>query len=181
VRHIGLCEVNAATLRRAHAVHPITAVQSEYSLWERGVEDDIRPAMRDLGVGFVAFSPLGRGFLTGAAPSTAKLTSGDIRFGDLRYAPENHAANMHIVDTLKAVAARQGVSAAQVALAWLMTRGEDVIAIPGAKRRVTMEDSMASVTLELSSEDIAELELAAPVGGTIGDRYSPAAMKLVRV
>ncbi len=181
VRHLGLCEVSAATLRRAHAVHPIAAIQSEYSLWERGVEPEILPATRELGIGFVAFSPLGRGFLTGNAPPADKLATGDLRNGDPRYAPENYAANFHLLETIKSVAVRYGVSSARVALAWLISRGEDIVAIPGAKRRVTMEDSMAAINLELSEEDIGMLEKAAPIGGTVGDRYSPAAMKLVRV
>lgn len=181
VRHLGLCEVNSKTLRRAHAVHPISAVQSEYSLWERGVEQDILPTVRELGIGFVAFSPLGRGFLTGSTPSATQLKAGDLRRGDPRYAPENYAANLHVLNKVKKVARRHGASPARVALAWLLSRGTDIIPIPGTKRRVTMQDSIAAIDVELLASDIAELEAAAPVNSTFGDRYSPAAMKLVRV
>ena len=180
VRYLGISEAGPATLRRAHATHPLAALQSEYSLWERGVEEDILPVTRELGIGFVPFSPLGRGFLTGSGPRREEMAANDSRAMDPRYEDENYARNIRIVDTIKQVAQRHGVSPARVALAWLLTRGDDISPIPGAKRRVTMEDSLAAVDLELTAQDIAELEQAAPIGGTSGERYSPAAMKLVR-
>jgi aryl-alcohol dehydrogenase-like predicted oxidoreductase len=181
VRHLGLSEAGAATIRRAHATHPIAALQSEYSLWEREVEIDILPVTRDLGIGFVPFSPLGRGFLTGDAPAPGQLAAGDSRSIDPRYGEANYEANLGIVAAIKSVAARYDVSPARVALAWLLTRGADIVPIPGAKRRTTMEDSMAAADLVLPPHDIRVLDAAAPVGTTAGERYSPAAMKLVRI
>lgn len=181
VRYLGISEAGPQTIRRAHATHPIAALQSEYSLWERTVEDDILPVTRELGIGFVPFSPLGRGFLTGTAPKPEQLETGDSRSIDPRYENANYARNIRVVDAIKAVASRHGVSPAQIALAWLLSRGSDIAPIPGAKRRATMEDSMAAADLELSEEDIASLDAAAPVGSTSGERYSPAGMKLVRI
>lgn len=181
VRHLGLSEAAAATLRRAHAVHPISALQSEYSLWEREVEGDILDTCRDLGVGFVPYSPLGRGFLAGAAKRAEDYPEGDYRRNDPRYQGANYDANVGMVDAVKAIAERHGVSAAQVALAWLLAQGPDIVPIPGVKRRVTLEDSMAAADLALSDDDLAALAAAAPVGGTAGPRYgNPASLALVR-
>ena len=171
VRHIGLSEAGAGTLRKAAAVHPIAALQSEYSLWERDVEEDILPTARELGIGFVPFSPLGRGFLTGQITSRDQLDEGDFRLNDPRYSEENFARNMAAVEVVKQVAARHGVSAAQIALAWLLAQGDDIVPIPGSKRRVTLEDSMAAVDVTLSEDDLAELDRASPRGGTAGERY----------
>ncbi|WP_174275334.1 aldo/keto reductase [Sphingomonas bacterium] len=179
VRHLGLSEAAPATIRRAHAVHPIAALQSEYSLWERGIEDDILPTARELGIGFVPYSPLGRGFLTGAITRREDLPEGDYRLTDPRYAEGNFEANMAMVDTVKSVATRHGRSPAQVALAWLLAQGEDVVPIPGSKRRATLEDSIAANDLDLTPDDLAALDTASK-GKTAGDRYGAAMMASVR-
>jgi aryl-alcohol dehydrogenase-like predicted oxidoreductase len=181
VLHIGLSEAAPATIRRAHAVHPIAALQSEYSLWERGVEDDILPVTRELGIGFVPFSPLGRGFLTGMLASRQDLPHGDYRLNDPRYSEDNFDRNLSLVEAVKQVAAPHGVSPAQVALTWLLARGEDIVPIPGAKRRVTLEDSLAAVELELSPADLDQLDAAAPKGIVAGARYQPEGMRMVRL
>jgi aryl-alcohol dehydrogenase-like predicted oxidoreductase len=178
VRHIALSEAGPETIRRAAAVHPICALQSEYSLWERDVEDEILPVCRELGIGFVPYSPLGRGFLTGQFKSKADLPADDWRHNDPRYSEENWGANLKIVDAIRAVADRHGVSLAQVALAWLLAQGDDIVPIPGVKRRATLEDSSAAVDLELSSEDLEALEAARAVSGA---RYSPEGMKRVKI
>ncbi len=178
VRYLGLSEAGAANIRRAHAVHPITALQSEYSLWERGVEEAILPLCRELGIGFVPYSPLGRGFLTGQIKSRSDLPEGDFRLGDPRFDEGNFEKNLEIVAVVGRIAQRHGVSPAQVALAWLLARGEDVVPIPGSKRRATLEDSMAAAELKLSHEDLEELSNASPVAG---ERYREAALRMVRV
>ena len=181
IRHIGLSETSPETLRRAAAVHPIAALQSEYSLWEREVEADILPVCRELGIGFVPYSPLGRGFLTGDIRSRADLPPDDWRHNDPRYSEENFPANLKIVDSIRAVAERHGVSLAQIALAWLLAQGEDLVPIPGVKRRATLEDSLAAVDVELTAQDLADLEAAAPRGGTAGPRYGERGMRMVRL
>ncbi len=178
VRHLGLSEAGAATIRRAHAVHPITALQSEYSLWERDVEADILPVCRELGIGFVPYSPLGRGFLTGAIRSRADLPEGDYRLRDPRYADGNFEQNLDIVAVVERVAARHGVSGARVALGWLLAQREDIVPIPGAKRRATLEDSMAAPDLSLDIADLAALDAARAVAGP---RYGEAMLKMVRL
>jgi len=180
IRHIGLSEAAPDTLRRAAAVHPITALQSEYSIWERDVEDGILDTCRELGIGFVPYSPLGRGFLTGTIRSRAELSEGDWRLQDPRYTEENLPANLRIVDAIGAVADAHGVSKAQVALAWLLAQGDDVVPIPGVKRRVTMEDSVAAADVVLTADDLAALDAAAPRGGTAGPRYSERGLAMVR-
>lgn len=180
LRHLGLSEAGAETIRRAHAVHPITALQSEYSLWERTIEEDILPLVQDLGIGFVPYSPLGRGFLTGQIKSYDDLPEGDYRRGDPRYQGANFAKNLELVKVVEAVAARHKRSAAQIALAWLLHQGDFVVPIPGSKRRATLEDSMASVDIALTDEDLRELDKAAPVGGTAGPRYGERMMGMVR-
>jgi len=181
IRHIGLSETSPETLRRAHAVHPIAALQSEYSLWEREVEGDILPVCRELGIGFVPYSPLGRGFLTGDIRSRADLPADDWRHNDPRYSEENFPANLKIVDAIRAVAERHDVSLARIALAWLLAQGEDLVPIPGVKRRATVEDSLEAVDVKLSAQDLADLDAAAPRGGTSGPRYGERGMKMVRL
>ena len=181
VRYLGLSEAGADTIRRAHATHPIAALQSEYSLWERGIEDEILPLCQDLGIGFVPYSPLGRGFLTGQITKRSDLPEGDYRLKDPRYSEENFASNMTIVDAVKIIASARSVSPAQIALAWLLAQGDDVVPIPGSKRRATLEDSMAAVNVTLSSADLNALDAAAPRHGTAGLRYGEMGMKMVRI
>lgn len=178
VRFIGLSEAAPETLRRAHAVHPIAALQSEYSLWERGVEEDILPVCRELGIGFVPYSPLGRGLLTGRIRSRDQLPANDWRRNDPRYSEENFAENLRLVEIVEAVAERRGASPAQVALAWLLAQGEDVVPIPGVKRRSTLEDSAAAAELVLNAGDLAELDAARAAAGP---RYDEAGMRRVRL
>jgi aryl-alcohol dehydrogenase-like predicted oxidoreductase len=181
VCHLGLSEAAPETLRRAAAVHPIAALQTEYSLWERDVENGILPTCRELGIGFVPYSPLGRGFLTGQFRRLADLPAEDWRRNDPRYSDENFGANLKIVDAIGAVAARHGVSNAQIALAWLLAQGEDVVPIPGVKRRATLEDSAAAVDVRLGEQDLAELGAAVPPGAAAGARYSERGMRMVRL
>jgi aryl-alcohol dehydrogenase-like predicted oxidoreductase len=181
VRHLGLSEAGPETIRRAAATHPIHALQSEYSLWERTVEDEILPLCRELGIGFVPYSPLGRGFLTGQIKSRDDLPEGDYRRNDPRYSEENFAENLRIVDVVREVAEGHGASPAQVALAWLLAQGDDIVPIPGSKRRQTLEDSMAAAELVLSDADLKRLDEAAPRGGTAGPRYGEKAMAMVRL
>jgi aryl-alcohol dehydrogenase-like predicted oxidoreductase len=165
VRYLGLSEAGAGTLKKAHATHPIAALQSEYSLWERGIEEEILPVCQDLGIGFVPYSPLGRGFLTGQISSRDDLPEDDYRRNDPRYSEKNFALNMKLVDVVKTVAGRHHCSPAQIALAWLLAQGDFIVPIPGSKRRATLEDSMAAVDIKLNEADLDELEAAAPVGG----------------
>lgn len=181
VRYLGLSEAGADTIKRAHKVHPITALQSEYSLWEREVEEEILPVCQDLNIGFVPYSPLGRGFLTGQITSRDDLDEDDYRRNDPRYSEENFGQNLKMVDTVKQVAQRHGRSPAQIALAWLLAQGDFIVPIPGSKRRATLEDSMAAVDIVLSDADLDELEKAAPVGGTSGPRYTKTALSMVRL
>ena len=181
VRALGLSEAGAGTLRRAAAVHPIAALQSEYSLWERDVEEEILPTARELGIGFVPYSPLGRGFLTGQIASRDDLPEGDYRRNDPRYSEENFGKNLAIVDVVKDIARRHDASAAQVALAWLLAQGDDVVPIPGSKRRATMEDSIRAADVTLDAEDLARLDAAAPRGGTAGPRYGERMMAMTRL
>lgn len=181
VRHIALSEAGPDTIRRAVKVHPITALQSEYSLWERDVEGEILGVCRENGIGFVPYSPLGRGFLAGTIRSLDDLPADDWRRNDPRYQGDNFAANLKVVDAIAAVAAKHGASNAQIALAWLLAQGDDIVPIPGFKRRVTMEDSARAVQLTLDREDLEALEAAAPVGGTAGPRYAERGMRMVRL
>lgn len=181
VRHIGLSEAAAETVRRAAKVHPIAALQSEYSIWERDVEDDILPACRENGIGFVPYSPLGRGFLAGGIRSASDLPANDWRRNDPRYSDENMPKNLAIVDAVAQVAERHGVSNAQIALAWLLAQGDDIVPIPGVKRPETMRDSVGAPEVRLSEEDLATLDEAAPNGGTAGPRYSTAGMAGVKL
>jgi aryl-alcohol dehydrogenase-like predicted oxidoreductase len=181
VRFLGLSEAAADTVRRAAKVHPIAALQSEYSIWERDVEGDILAACRENGIGFVPYSPLGRGFLAGGIRSLDELPADDWRRNDPRFSPENMPKNLAIVDAISAVAARHGVSNAQVALAWLLAQGEDIIPIPGVKRSETMRDSAGAPDVTLSPDDLSTLEAAAPSGKTAGPRYAADGMARVKL
>lgn len=176
VRFLGLSEAGAGTIRRAHAVHPISALQSEWSLWERDVEAEIWPLCQELGIGFVPFSPLGRGFLTGSQPRAEDLPDSDYRKRDPRYQGANYDANLKAVAVVRGVAEAHGATAAQVALAWLLAKGGSVVPIPGSKRRVTLEDNAGAPALALSTDDIAALDAALPPGSTAGERYGSKAM-----
>ena len=180
VRHIALSEAAPETIRRAAAVHPITALQSEYSLWERDVEEDILATCREHGIGFVPYSPLGRGFLAGGITSLDDLPENDWRRQDPRYSAENLPKNLKVVDAIAAVADRHGTSKAQVALAWLLAQGDDIVPIPGFKRRTTLEDSAKAVDVTLTTDDLAALDAASPRGGTAGPRYGERGMRMVR-
>ena len=177
VRHLGLSEVGPATLRRAHAVRPIAAVQSEYSLWNRDPEARLLPVMRELGATLVAFSPLGRGFLAGALPAAADLADDDMRSRMPRFQGDNLGRNQPIAERVAEVAARHGVTPAQVALAWVLDRGEDVVPIPGTRRRENVEANLAAASLALDDDDRARLDDPALVPS--GDRYPPALMDLL--
>lgn len=166
IRHIGLSEVGVNTIRRAHAVHPITAVQSEYSLWTRDPEDGVLDVLRELGIGFVAYSPLGRGFLTGAIRSTGELPATDYRKTNPRFFDENFEHNLRCADEVRDIAADAGATPAQVALAWLLAKGPDVVPIPGTKRVSRLEENVAADGLELTPDQLARLDgLTPPVGG----------------
>jgi aryl-alcohol dehydrogenase-like predicted oxidoreductase len=181
IRHIGLSEAGPETLSRAAKIHPITALQSEYSLWERDIEDDILPTCRAHEIGFVPYSPLGRGFLTGQFTSLDDFPADDWRRNDPRYQGDNFAENLKIVDVVRAVADAHGVSVAQIALAWLLAQGEDIVPIPGTKRRITMEDSVAAADVTLTADDIDVINAVAPKGKTAGPRYSEVGMRMVRL
>jgi aryl-alcohol dehydrogenase-like predicted oxidoreductase len=181
VRRIGLSEAGAETIRRAAKVHPISALQSEYSVWERDVEDEILPTCRELGIGFVPYSPLGRGFLAGGIRSLDDIAPDDWRHNDPRYSPDNLPKNLAIVDSIGVVAKRHGASNAQIALAWLLAQGTDVVPIPGVKRRETMRDSVGSPDISLSESDLTELNAAAPKGTTAGPRYAERGMRMVKL
>ncbi|WP_189315628.1 aldo/keto reductase [Streptomyces brasiliensis] len=177
VRHIGICEASAATIRRAHAVHPLSAVQTEYSLSTRDVEvNGVLETVRELGIGFVAYSPLGRGLLTGRIRSLDTLAEHDFRRIVPRFQEENLAANLTVVERLDAVAADKGVTTGQLALAWVLAQGEDVIAIPGTKRVAYLEENVAASDVRLSADDLAALDQIAPYGSTVGDRYPAGSM-----
>ncbi|MFC9257928.1 aldo/keto reductase [Amycolatopsis thailandensis] len=171
IRFAGISEASAETIRRAHAVHPVTALQSEWSLWTRGIEGEIRSTTRELGIGVVPFSPLGRGFLTGSVTSVKDLPADDMRRGLPRFAEGNFERNMAIVEALRALAERKGVTAGQLALAWVQAQGDDVVPIPGTKRRKYLEENAAAAELELSEVDIEAIEKAAPVEAIAGERY----------
>jgi aryl-alcohol dehydrogenase-like predicted oxidoreductase len=178
VRFLGLSEVGADTIRRANNVHPISAVQSEYSLWERDIEESILPTMRELGVGLVPFSPLGRGYLTGAFQSSSAFVAGDFRRSLPRFDDEHMAANQKLVDAVKAVAARHeadGATPARIALAWVLAQVPDAVPIPGTKRRTYLDDNLGAVNIQLTMEDTAELNQLASM--VVGDRYPPAMAK----
>ncbi|MFG1642360.1 aldo/keto reductase [Amycolatopsis sp. NPDC049252] len=171
IRYAGISEASAATIRAAHAVHPVTALQSEWSLWTRGIEGEILDTCRELGIGVVPFSPLGRGFLTGAVTSMKDLPEGDMRRGLPRFAEGNFERNMAIVDALRKLAEEKGVTAGQLALAWVQSHGDDVVPIPGTKRRKYLEENVAAASLELTAADVEAIEAAAPAEAIAGARY----------
>jgi len=179
VRYLGLSEASPATLRRAHAVHPITALQSEYSLWERGVEAEVLPACRKLGIGFVPYSPLGRGFLTGTAKRAEDYPQDDYRRIQPRFQGENFDRNMKIVEAVKAVASAKAATPGQIALAWLLVQGPDIVPIPGTKRRTYLEENAGATEIMLLPEDLEALEEAAPCGAAAGERYLERMMALL--
>jgi aryl-alcohol dehydrogenase-like predicted oxidoreductase len=173
VRHIGLSEASPETIRRAHAVQPVTALQSEYSLWTREPEDnEVFETVRELGIGFVAYSPLGRGFLTGAFRSPDDFDDGDFRKYQPRFQGENFARNLDLVERVQEIAAEKGCTPAQLALAWVLSRGDDVVPIPGTKRRTYLEDNAGASEVELDGDDLARIEEAFPKHAAVGDRYA---------
>jgi len=172
VRFLGLSEASADTIRRAHAVHPITALQTEWSLWERSPEADLLPTTRKLGIGFVPYSPLGRGFLTGQFRSPDDLPEGDFRRNAPRFQGENFTRNLELVTQVEQLAAGKGCTPAQLALAWLLAQGDDVVPIPGTKKRTRLEENLGALDVELTGEDLARLDQLAPVGTAAGDRYA---------
>jgi aryl-alcohol dehydrogenase-like predicted oxidoreductase len=171
VRFLGLSEASVATIGRAHAAHPISALQSEYSLWTRDLEHEVLPAVRELGIGLVAYSPLGRGFLTGQIQSPEDLAENDFRRQNPRFQGENFRRNLELVERVKEIAAEKGCTPGQLALAWVMAQGDDVVPIPGTKRRSYLEQNATASELSLGAEDLALLDEAAPVGVAAGDRY----------
>ena len=179
VRHIGLSEVSSATLRRAHAVHPISALQSEYSLWTREVESDVLPTLTDLGIGFVPFSPLGRGFLSGELKHPDDLGANDFRRNLPRFQGENFFKNLGLVEAVKTLALEKGVTPGQLALAWVLGKGDQVVPIPGTKRLKYLQENMRALEVALSQTEISKLEAVFEVGASAGERYGEANMKLV--
>ncbi|MGN5378596.1 aldo/keto reductase [Streptomyces sp. MUSC 14] len=165
IRHVGLSEAGPATIRRAHAVHPITALQSEYSVWTRDPEKAVLPVLRELGIGFVAYAPLGHGFLTGTVRSTGHFDATDLRADNPRFAGENFPRNLHIADEIEAVAAEAGATPAQIALAWLLARGDDVVPIPGTRRVTRVEENTAAADVRLNPEQFARLDALPPAAG----------------
>jgi len=174
IRHIGLSEASAETIRRAHAVHPITALQSEYSLWTRDPEDEVLPTCRELGIGFVAYSPLGRGFLAGRFSSPDDLEEGDFRRTGPRFTGDNLQANLRLAEKVKEIAAEKDVTPAQLAIAWLLAQGDDIVPIPGTKRRSYLEQNAAAVDVKLTHDDLARIDAELPK--TAGERYDQAGM-----
>jgi len=172
VRHLGISEASADSLRRAHAVHPIAALQSEWSLWSRDIEDDIVPTCRELGIGIVPYSPLGRGFLTGDIRTTDDLAEFDFRKDLPRFQGDNFQRNLDLVDEVRTIADNKGVTPAQLALAWLLAQGDDVVPIPGTKRPRRVEENAGAAHLELNDADLAQIEEVSPAGAAAGDRTS---------
>ena len=179
VRYLGLSEAGETTIRRAHAVHPIAALQSEYSLWERNLEPRIIPLLRELGIGLVPFSPLGRGFLTGTAKRAEEYPPDDYRRGDPRYQGSNYDANMKAATAVQELARRKDATPGQIALAWLLHKGEDLVPIPGTKRRKYLEENVAAVEVRLSPEEMAQLDAALPPEKVAGPRYNEQMMATV--
>ena len=180
VRYLGLSEASPATIRRAHKVHPITALQTEYSLWERHVEDEILPTIRELGIGFVPYSPLGRGFLTGAITKPTDLAANDSRLARFpRFAADAFDKNQLLVDRVRAIADKKQVKPGQLALAWVLAKGNDMFPIPGTKRRTYLEENAAAADIHLTPEEVVELEAAIPEHEIAGDRYATANMAAI--
>jgi len=181
VRYLGLSEAAPATIRRAHAVHPISALQTEYSLWSRDPEDEILPTVRELGIGFVAYSPLGRGFLTGRFQRIEDLPEGDWRRDNPRFQGENFARNLHLVERIEQLAERRGAKPAQVALAWVMAQGRDIVPIPGTRHVRYLEDNVAAAALRLTPDELRAIDAIAPKGAAAGARYPEAGMRSVNL
>jgi aryl-alcohol dehydrogenase-like predicted oxidoreductase len=180
VKYLGLSEASPSTIRRAHAVHPITALQTEYSLWERHVEAEILPTVRELGIGFVPYSPLGRGFLTGAITKPSDLASEDARTQRFpRFAGDAFDRNRALVERVHTIATRKGVTTGQLALAWVLAKGKDLVPIPGTKRRKYLEENAAAADIRLTSHDVAEMEAALPQSAVVGERYADASMRAI--
>jgi len=179
VRHLGLSEAASRTIRRAHQVHPITALQTEYSLWTRDPEDEILSVCRELGIGFVAYSPLGRGFLTGQIKSVEVLASDDWRRTNPRFQGDNLIRNLELLRCVEQVAVRKSVKPSQLALAWVLAQGEDIVPIPGTRRRHYLEENLAALEIALSPADLVALDQAVPRGAAVGDRYPEVAMRAV--
>ncbi|MHB8219486.1 MAG: aldo/keto reductase [Acidimicrobiales bacterium] len=179
VRYLGISEAAPATIRRAHATHPMTAIQSEYSLFTRDPEDGVLDTIRELGIGFVAYSPLGRGFLSGTVTSPDQFDADDFRRRSPRFSGENFQKNLDVVQRVRALAEDKGVTPSQLALAWVLAQGSDVVPIPGTKRRSYVEENAAAVDVHLSAEDLASIEAVAPKGVAAGDRY--AAEQMIRI
>jgi aryl-alcohol dehydrogenase-like predicted oxidoreductase len=171
VRHLGMSEAAPATIRRAHRVHPITALQTEYSLWSRDPEDEILPTVRELGIGFVAYSPIGRGFLSGRWKSIDDLDPDDWRRNNPRFQGENFQRNLDLVKKIEEIAREKGVTPAQLAIAWVMSRGNDIVPIPGSKSRKHLEENAAAADIELTPAELARIDDVAPKGVAAGDRY----------
>ncbi|MBD1999137.1 aldo/keto reductase [Leptolyngbya sp. FACHB-541] len=172
VRYLGLSEAAPATIRRAQAVHPISALQTEYSLWSRDPEDEILPTLRELGIGFVPYSPLGRGFLSGQITRLEDLAEDDYRRQAPRFQGENFQKNLQVVDQVKAIAQEKGVTPSQLALAWLLAQGDDIVPIPGTKRRQYLEENAGATEITLTADDLKRIDAVAPKGVAAGDRYS---------
>ncbi|MEV8528218.1 aldo/keto reductase [Streptomyces sp. NPDC052000] len=179
VRHLGISEASAATVRRAHAVHPVTAGQYEYSLFTRDIESDVLPVLRELGIGLVAYSPMGRGLLTGAIADPGQFSDDDVRRHAPRFRGAGLAANLTLVDRLRRIATRLEATPAQLALAWLLAQDPEVVPIPGTKRRRHLEENLAAVGLRLTAEQVTEIERAVPAGSVVGPRYDAARMATV--
>ncbi|HTZ89439.1 MAG TPA: aldo/keto reductase [Alloacidobacterium sp.] len=179
VRYLGLSEAGAETIRRAHAVHPISALQTEYSLWSRDPEDEILPTVRELGIGFVAYSPLGRGFLTGQIRKPGDLAADDWRHTSPRFQGENFQKNLDLVTKIEELAEKRKVKASQLALAWVLTQGDDIVPIPGTKRRSYLEENAAAIEMTLTEEELAALDAIAPRDVAQGERYAPEMMGML--
>ena len=179
VRYLGLSEASPTTIKRAHKVHPITALQTEYSLWSRDIEEEILPTLRKLGIGLVPYSPLGRGFLTGNIKSTDDLDEKDYRRMTPRFQGENFEQNLALLSTIQTVATEKGVKPGQIALAWVLAQGDDIVPIPGTKRRTYLEENVAAVSIVLSPAEIEKLSNAIPRGAAAGERYQATSMKMV--
>lgn len=179
VRYFGLSEAGEKTIRRAHAIHPVTALQSEYSLWERNLEPQIIPVLRELGIGLVPFSPLGRGFLTGTTKRAEEYPEGDFRRGDPRFQGENYDANVRAASLVNQIAEQKGAKSGQVALAWLLQKGDDIVPIPGTKRRTYLEENIAAASLKLTSAEVAQLDRALSPEAVSGPRYNERLMALL--
>jgi aryl-alcohol dehydrogenase-like predicted oxidoreductase len=181
VRHLGLSEAAPATIRRAHSVHKITALQTEYSLWSRDPEAEIFPTLRELGIGFVPYSPLGRGFLTGRFSAPTDFEAGDFRTMSPRFSGDNFDRNRALLATLEAMAKDKGVTTAQIALAWVLSQGNDIVPIPGTRRITYLEDNVAALAVTLTDDDKRTLDTAFPPGVAVGDRYPEAAMRALNL